>query len=101
MVNRRCGTATLGRADGAAAVRFCMGGRSARAVPRTVEVPRRAETLYRCREMNVADLVRVMETIAPTRFAAPWDNVGLLVGDPAREIARVLLSIDCTRSVVD
>jgi len=70
-------------------------------VPRTVEVPRRAETLYRCREMNVADLVRVMETIAPTRFAAPWDNVGLLVGDPAREIARVLLSIDCTRSVVD
>jgi dinuclear metal center YbgI/SA1388 family protein len=51
--------------------------------------------------MNVADLVQAMESIAPTRLAAPWDNVGLLVGDPSRDIARVLLAIDCARSVVD
>ncbi len=51
--------------------------------------------------MNVADLMRVMETIAPTHLAAPWDNVGLLVGDGSRDVARVLLTIDCTRCVVD
>ena len=33
--------------------------------------------------MNVGDLVRAMETIAPARFASSWDNVGLIVGDEA------------------
>ena len=42
-----------------------------------------------------------METIAPTRFAASWDNVGLLVGDAASPLARVLLTIDCTSEVLD
>ena len=51
--------------------------------------------------MIVADLVRVMETLAPTHLAAPWDNVGLLVGDPSRSVGRVLLTIDCRRSVVE
>ena len=32
---------------------------------------------------TVLDLVGAMEVIAPTRFAADWDNVGLLVGDPS------------------
>jgi dinuclear metal center YbgI/SA1388 family protein len=50
--------------------------------------------------MNVADLVRAMEEIAPTRFAASWDNVGLLVGDEAAPARRVLLTIDCTLPVV-
>ena len=59
-----------------------------------------AETLYRC-AMNVGDLVRAMEAIAPIQLAAPWDNVGLLVGDPGSDIERVLLTIDCVRSVLD
>jgi dinuclear metal center YbgI/SA1388 family protein len=50
--------------------------------------------------MRVADLVAAMETIAPTRFAAPWDNVGLLVGDGEGPVSRVLLTIDCTREVL-
>jgi dinuclear metal center YbgI/SA1388 family protein len=51
--------------------------------------------------MRVGDVARAMEAIAPARFAAAWDNVGLLVGDPAREVARVLLAVDCTRGVLD
>jgi dinuclear metal center YbgI/SA1388 family protein len=51
--------------------------------------------------MNVADLAQAMEAIAPSRFAADWDNVGLLVGDPDRPLARVLFAIDCTRAVLD
>jgi dinuclear metal center YbgI/SA1388 family protein len=51
--------------------------------------------------MIVADLVRAMEEIAPTHFAAEWDNVGLLVGDPEGPLTRVLLAIDCTRPVLE
>jgi dinuclear metal center YbgI/SA1388 family protein len=42
-----------------------------------------------------------MEAIAPSRFAAPWDNVGLIVGDEESPLARVLLTIDCTPEVLD
>src|ERR1700722_20719463 len=41
-----------------------------------------------------------MEDIAPTRFAASWDNVGLLVGDAEQALTGVLLTIDCTRAVL-
>ena len=30
-----------------------------------------------------------------------WDNVGLLVGDPAAEITRVLVALDATDAVAD
>lgn len=49
---------------------------------------------------TVADLTRAMEEVAPTRLAEPWDNVGLLVGDPAGPLGRVVLTIDCTREVL-
>jgi len=49
--------------------------------------------------MRVADLVRAMEAIAPTRLAASWDNVGLLVGDEGAALSRVLLTVDCTAEV--
>jgi dinuclear metal center YbgI/SA1388 family protein len=50
---------------------------------------------------TVAHLAEAMEAIAPTRFAAQWDNVGLIVGDPACAVDRVLLTIDCTLAAVD
>lgn len=49
--------------------------------------------------MRVKDVVRVMEEWAPTSAAEPWDNVGLLVGNPEAEAKRVLLTIDFTRAV--
>lgn len=51
--------------------------------------------------MVVADLVRVMETIAPPSFAEPWDKVGLHIGrlrSPLR--SPVLLTIDLNESVM-
>ncbi len=50
--------------------------------------------------MKVSDLASAMESIAPSRWAAAWDNVGLLVGDPAAPLARVLLTVDCTREII-
>ncbi|WP_394822559.1 Nif3-like dinuclear metal center hexameric protein [Pendulispora albinea] len=49
--------------------------------------------------MRVGEIVAILEAIAPTRFAEPWDNVGLLVGDPDAPVSRVLLTIDCTDAV--
>ena len=43
---------------------------------------------------HVSDVVQVIESLAPTRLAEPWDNVGLLIGDPNEPVERVLLTID-------
>jgi len=51
--------------------------------------------------MILQDLLSALETIAPLRYAEAWDNVGLLTGDPAAPIARVLLTIDLTQAVLD
>ncbi|WP_437604617.1 Nif3-like dinuclear metal center hexameric protein [Sorangium sp. So ce834] len=45
------------------------------------------------------DVVAALESIAPLRFAEPWDNVGLLAGDPARPSSAALLAIDYTAEV--
>lgn len=49
--------------------------------------------------MQLNDLLTVLEEIAPTRYAEPWDNVGLLVGDPIQRISKVMLTIDYTPEV--
>jgi len=49
--------------------------------------------------MNLRHLIDAMEAIAPTRYAEPWDNVGLLVGDPDQSIQRLMLTIDYTPEV--
>lgn len=51
--------------------------------------------------MQLQQLIDAMERIAPTRFAEPWDNVGLLVGDPQQPVSKVMLTIDYTRAVAD
>ncbi len=44
--------------------------------------------------MKVADLVRVLEFLAPTAQAEEWDHVGLLIGDDLAPLYHVLLTID-------
>jgi dinuclear metal center YbgI/SA1388 family protein len=49
--------------------------------------------------MRLANILTVMEEIAPTRYAEPWDNVGLLAGDPEQTVRRLMLTIDYTNAV--
>lgn len=49
--------------------------------------------------MQLGDVIKVLEALAPTRLAEEWDNVGLLAGDPEQPISRALLTIDYTRAV--
>lgn len=51
--------------------------------------------------MLLRQLIDLLEQIAPTRFAESWDNVGLLVGDPAQQFHKILLTIDYTAAVAD
>lgn len=49
--------------------------------------------------MLLQDLVAALNDIAPTRNAESWDNVGLLAGDPAQAVTKVMLTIDYTGDV--
>jgi dinuclear metal center YbgI/SA1388 family protein len=49
--------------------------------------------------MKLSDAVKGLESIAPTRYAESWDNVGLLVGDPEQTVSRAILTIDYTPAV--
>jgi dinuclear metal center YbgI/SA1388 family protein len=49
--------------------------------------------------MKLADILTVLEELAPLRYAEPWDNVGLLVGDPGADVAKVLVTVDYTPEV--
>jgi dinuclear metal center YbgI/SA1388 family protein len=49
--------------------------------------------------MLLTDFLSAMDEIAPTRLAEAWDNVGLLVGDPAQQVGRAMLTIDYTSDV--
>ncbi len=51
--------------------------------------------------MILRDLLPVLDAIAPLRWAEPWDNTGLLTGDPGAPVTRALLTIDLTHAVAD
>jgi dinuclear metal center YbgI/SA1388 family protein len=51
--------------------------------------------------MLLHDVLAALETITPLRYAEAWDNVGLLTGDPAAPVERLLLTIDLTQAVLD
>lgn len=51
--------------------------------------------------MKIKQLTDFLETIAPLAYQEEYDNAGLIVGDPDREISGALISLDCTEAVVD
>ena len=50
--------------------------------------------------MKAEDIARRIEELYPLGLAQSWDNVGLLVGDPQKDVKNVLLTIDVTNGVV-
>ncbi|KPL24378.1 MAG: hypothetical protein AMJ75_03875 [Phycisphaerae bacterium SM1_79] len=50
--------------------------------------------------MKIKDIAAAIEKIVPLKLAQDWDNVGLLIGDPRRDVKNILLTIDVTRDVV-
>ena len=44
--------------------------------------------------LTVADVVALMEQLYPPQVAADWDSNGLIVGDPAAPVRKVLFAVD-------
>lgn len=51
--------------------------------------------------ITVGDVVAVLETAYPPVLAESWDAVGLVCGDPAEPVARILICVDPVESTVD
>jgi dinuclear metal center YbgI/SA1388 family protein len=50
--------------------------------------------------VTVADLVGALDAAYPPALAESWDSVGLVCGDPADPVRRVMFAVDVTASVV-
>jgi dinuclear metal center YbgI/SA1388 family protein len=51
--------------------------------------------------VTLADVVGVLERLYDPRWAADWDAVGLVTGDPDQAVRRVLLAVDPVQAVID
>lgn len=49
---------------------------------------------------TVRHLLSFLETLAPARLAAPWDNCGLMIGDVDHRIRKVALALDPTARTI-
>lgn len=50
--------------------------------------------------MQIQDIITALETVAPPHLQEPYDNAGLIVGDPATQVSGVLFCLDSTEAVV-
>ena len=50
---------------------------------------------------TVAEIAAHLEAFAPTQTAADWDNVGLLLGDPASPVKQLMTCLTVTPDVVE
>lgn len=51
--------------------------------------------------MTIADVERILDSLAPLYYAEDFDNVGLLVGNPKDEVNGILVTLDTLENVVD
>lgn len=50
---------------------------------------------------KIADIVGIINKIAPMTLAEAWDNPGLQVGDPAGEVTRIMVALDPTPATIN
>jgi len=50
---------------------------------------------------SLREVIDVLDTAYPPSLAEGWDSVGLVAGDPADPVHKVLLAVDATAEVVD
>ncbi len=52
-------------------------------------------------KIKIKDILSVLETLAPPNYQESYDNSGLIVGEYDTEITGILISLDCTESIID
>lgn len=51
--------------------------------------------------MKLSEITAAIEAVAPLSYQQDYDNAGLVVGDPEREVRSALLCVDITEGVMD
>lgn len=51
--------------------------------------------------VTLADVIEVLDEAYPPALAESWDSVGLVCGDPADPVEKVMIAVDATAEVVD
>ena len=51
--------------------------------------------------MQISTITSALELWAPLSYQEPYDNAGLIVGDPTTNCTGILCSLDCTEAVID
>ena len=51
--------------------------------------------------VKIKDVTSYLESIAPRSLQEDYDNSGLLTGDGSDEVTSILITLDCTESVID
>lgn len=46
-------------------------------------------------------LLAILNSIAPFAMAEPWDNVGLMAGNPDQQVSGILIGLDPTEALID
>lgn len=49
---------------------------------------------------STTTLLSILDFIAPFAMAEPWDNVGLMVGDPDQQVSGILIGLDPTEALL-
>ncbi len=50
--------------------------------------------------MTVNDIFKFLNSLFPISDAMDFDNVGILVGDPQKQVGKALITLDCTKEAV-
>lgn len=51
--------------------------------------------------IKIRDVTDYLESLAPQPYQEPYDNSGLLTGDPSAEVQGILVTLDCIEEVVE
>lgn len=51
--------------------------------------------------MKCKDIMKILEEMAPLKYAENWDNAGLLLGREEKEIRKIMIALDATEDVID
>jgi dinuclear metal center YbgI/SA1388 family protein len=50
--------------------------------------------------MKIKEIAERIDEVVPLKLAQNWDNVGLLIGNPNKDVKNILLTIDITKAVL-
>jgi len=51
--------------------------------------------------MECREIIKLMEKLAPCKYALEWDNVGLLVGRDNKDVKTVMVALDSSMAVIE